>query len=93
MLVLLIWEIYEVCRCYGLRWNDVDAKFHKDQLRCSEINRRGFTYTQTYTGREQGDHIRIHYFILFLQMLKLGLNELSSSTKSLNFVTSWVTIT
>jgi hypothetical protein len=56
--------IYEVPRWDGLRWRDIDTKFHEGWFRNSEVNREG------YTRRQKGDLISI---LLFFQNKEIGL--------------------
>jgi hypothetical protein len=43
----LMGRIYEVLCWDGLRWHDIDTKFHKDWFRHSKVDRKGFIDTQT----------------------------------------------
>jgi hypothetical protein len=44
-------EIYDLCRCDGVRYHNIHTKFHKDRFRHSEINvcgRGEFTYRHAH---------------------------------------------
>jgi hypothetical protein len=58
MLVLLMGGIYELRHCDGLRCHDINAKFHKDWFRHSEVV-SGDTRADTATRSHK------HTFIFF----------------------------
>jgi hypothetical protein len=62
MLVLLMGEMYELCRSDGLRSHDIDTEYHEDWFSHSNVN-KGDTHTDTQTHRQQGDLISLFLFL------------------------------
>jgi hypothetical protein len=57
--------IYEVRRCGGLRYHDIDAKFHKDSFSHSKVDEG-----DTQTHGQHGDFISL---LLFFQNKEIKL--------------------
>jgi hypothetical protein len=69
VLVLLMGEIYEVCRWDGIGCHDIHTKFHKGRFRSSKFV-KGYTHTYIHTYIHTHTHTQQNYLISLLLLFQ-----------------------